>query len=136
MKKFLSLFLICVFMLSLSGCTAKIDPVGEIEKKPGSISESIIGTWEIAEADFENDADPFKKVMTSLLKDYMKKGSKVIFEEGNKAVVDDTNVEYALNANILTLTWDNSKNFTFEISFDDGRLELEADDVAEFKLKK
>lgn len=122
--------------MSLSGCAVKIDPAKEIPQKPQSIADSIIGTWEIAEAEFETDADPLKKVMTSLLRTYMEKGNKIVFEEGNRAVINGTQVTYTLNQNILTLTWDNSKNFPFVLSFDDGKLEMEIDDVAEFKLKK
>ena len=136
MKKFLSLVLIFVLMSSISGCTMKIDPVGEIEKKAEIITGGIEGTWQIARAEFENTPDPMKKVIISLLKDYLKEGSVISFEKDNKAKVDGTDISYSVLGDTLTLTWDNSKNFQFELSLDNGMLELEMEDAAEFKLKK
>ncbi len=136
MKKILSLILISVFMLSLSACAVKIDPIGEIEKKAEIITNGIEGSWKIERAEFENTFDPMKKVIVSLLKEYLKEGSIISFEKDNKAKVDGTDISYSILGDTLTLTWDNSKNFQFELSIDNGILELEMEDAAEFKLKK
>ncbi len=136
MRKFLSLFLVVVFMLSLSSCAVKIDPMGEIEKKAEIITNGIEGSWKIERAEFENTLDPMKKVIVSLLKEYLKEGSIISFEKDNKANVDGVDISYSVLGDTLTLTWDNSKNFQFEMSIDNGMLELDMEDAAEFKLKK
>lgn len=136
MKKFLSLILICVFIVSLSGCAVKIDPAKEIPKKADIINNGIEGSWKIARAEYENTLDPMKKVIVSLLKEYLKEGSVISFEKNNKAKVDGVDISYSILGDTLTLTWDNSKNFQFELSIDNGMLELEMEDAAEFKLKK
>ena len=136
MKKILSLILISVFMLSLSACAVKIDIAGEIPKKTEIITNGIEGSWKITRAEYENTLDPMKKVIVSLLKEYLKEGSVISFEKNNKAKVDGTDISYSILGDTLTLTWDNSKNFQFELSIDNGMLELEMEDAAEFKLKK
>ena len=136
MKKIFVLLMAFVLLMSVSGCGKNVSPQIGAEKKPLQSAQGIVGTWQVKKADYELSADPMKSVLSSLLKEYIKKGSDITFAEDNKGMAGEAEITYSFSGNTLIMTWDNSKNFTFEVSFDDGRLELEIDDVAEFELER
>lgn len=134
MKKILVLILVFTFILTLSSCTVRIDPQGEIEQKAAVSENSIIGSWEVTKADFKKSSDPLKGVFNSVLKNHIKEGYILEFLEDGTANVESEAASYTFDKNVLNLTFDNSKNFPFEVSFKGDEVNIKIEDVIDATL--
>jgi len=144
MKKILCMAISVLLVLSAAGCGNKDVMPNEnktevLENTDTEIKKAELpfaGEWQVLEAEFKTSSDVMKKTMITLLKNRIKKDSVIKISNDLTGSVDGENVTYKWENGILTMVFDDSKNFNFHLTFDDGKMEMEIDDVAEFELIK
>jgi len=130
-KKFFSLFMITVLVLSLSACMVKVEIPENIPPK----GQGIVGEWEFCEVKFEKPKNPVNIAVANVLAEKIKLGDKAIFRDDKTGKIGDEEITYTFENGILTVIWNENINYKFEVSFDEGRMELEIDDMFEGELK-
>ena len=135
MKKLSFLLVISILLISMSGCFVKIEIPENIPEK-GDIQSFIEGEWQISKTEFEKQENPLNTAILNVLKDKIKTGDKAVFKNDKTGTIGENDVTYSLSGNTLTITWDESKNYNFTVSFDEGNLELEIDEMFEAELRR
>lgn len=123
MKKILCLALCALMIFSFCACNKGSD------NATGQAPSGIVGTWTIEKADYKDNSDPMAAAMVSILKERFAKGMEIEFKEGGKATVGEAEVDYSVDGNLLTITWENNKNFIFNMTENGNKIDLVVDNV-------
>ena len=67
--------------------------------------------------------------MVSILKERFAKDMEIEFKEGGKATIGEAEVEYSMEGDLLTITWENNKNFIFKTTENGNKLDLVVENI-------
>ena len=81
-------------------------------------------------------ADQMVMAMISILKSRFAEGMEIEFKEDGKATIGEAEADYSMEGDLLTITWENNKNFIFKVSESDKKLNLVVDNVLNATIVK
>ena len=131
MKKLLYLLVMSILLISITGCIAKTEIPENVPPK----GNGIVGEWEFSEVKFEKPKNPVNIVVANILAEKIHHGDKALFRDDKTGKIGGEDITYTFDKGILTVIWNENINYKFDVSFDDGGIELEIDDMFEGELR-
>ena len=134
MKKTIGILLATAMIFAACAACSKAD---RVKKAPLKMEDNgIVGVWTIDSNELKESSDPLTGTLAKVLSGYFEDAVQIEFKDDGKAVVGAKEIDYKLEDKKLTLTWDGSQNFVFEIAGDNDNLELSYQGYLNLKLKK